>query len=599
MMLNEIISITNPGDMLSGTGKSQSLRDGALVGPCQSTDDLDPQQKNFMSVLSQFGNGPVPMVSEEASGSNLKLAQEPLSGDAATDMPASEKLKEKSGKGSAVSKRLSSVHPEVFAFVMGLLSIPDPPQPNQLADPDFHNPCLESEENPDSGLIAGGSTPESMENQYLPDENSILTAIPQMSPAILSDSNLAQAAQVAVSAIQEAKSESVSISGSELSSPDLSQFFQGKLSQMVQGQRQPDSSKITNPAQDSQKVELPAIQEAKPESVSISGSDLSSPDLSQFFQGKLSQMVQGQRQPDPSKITDSAQVFQGVEVPAILKENSDSVLISGSVLSTSDTIHLNPLTGKENPGAMGNKSQRNSASFHQTEDALETDGIASPVVVGTSNAGSIATMDAFKSANSSDIITGIDDGPQLQPPESGSGDSVANFTREAQMEKTSSANLSSKEIRPVNQSFQTEVLKQVVEKSASTLKSGQSEIRIDLEPESLGHLRLHVSMENHQVTVKILAENTQVKEMIERQAYLIKNELQHQGIKVDAVNVDMLMSGGSDFAYSQHEETAFKQARNAPAYGSGQERSAEIEFKEPDSPGQANSRGGYLVNYFA
>ena len=169
------------------------------------------------------------------------------------------------------------------------------------------------------------------------------------------------------------------------------------------------------------------------------------------------------------------------------------------------------------------------------------------------------------------------------------------------MEKTTSTNpsLSSIEIRPADQSFQAEILKQVVEKSASTLKSGQSEIRIDLKPESLGHLRLHISMENQQVTVKILAENTQVKEMIERQAYLIKNELQHQGIKVDAVNVDMLMSGGSDFASSHHEEAAFRQTRNEMAYVGGQESTGQNEFKEPNSPGQANSRGGYLINYFA
>ncbi len=99
-----------------------------------------------------------------------------------------------------------------------------------------------------------------------------------------------------------------------------------------------------------------------------------------------------------------------------------------------------------------------------------------------------------------------------------------------------------------------------MEKTSTSLKSGQSEIRIDLKPESLGHLRLHVLTDHQQVTVKILAENPQVKEMIENQASLIKNELQHQGIHVNTVKVEMLMSGGSDFAYPQHEGTAFRQA---------------------------------------
>jgi flagellar hook-length control protein FliK len=131
------------------------------------------------------------------------------------------------------------------------------------------------------------------------------------------------------------------------------------------------------------------------------------------------------------------------------------------------------------------------------------------------------------------------------------------------------------------------------------VKSGQSEIRIDLKPESLGHLRLHVSTDQLQVSVKILAENTQVKEMIENQASLIKNELQNQGIHVSAIKVDMLMSGGSDLAYSQHEGGAFKQARHEPAYSSGKDNTGDCPSKEPDSSDQADIKGGSLVNYFA
>ena len=131
------------------------------------------------------------------------------------------------------------------------------------------------------------------------------------------------------------------------------------------------------------------------------------------------------------------------------------------------------------------------------------------------------------------------------------------------------------------------------------MKSGQSEIRIDIKPETLGHLRLHVSTDHQRVTVKILAENPQVKEMIENQAALIKSELQHQGIHVNTVKVDMLMSGGSDFAYSQHEGAASRQARHEPAYVSGRDNLGESVLNEPESLDQASNRGGSLVNYFA
>jgi flagellar hook-length control protein FliK len=101
------------------------------------------------------------------------------------------------------------------------------------------------------------------------------------------------------------------------------------------------------------------------------------------------------------------------------------------------------------------------------------------------------------------------------------------------------------------------------------------------------------------VTVKILAENPLVRDMIENQASLIKNELQQQGIQVNTIKVDMLMSGGSDFAYSQHQGTAFKQDRHEPAYGSGKDYIDDSTSKEPESLNPASNRGGSLVNYFA
>jgi hypothetical protein len=843
-MLNEIISTTNSGDMFSGIGRSQSLKDGAFVGLGQFTDDIDPQQKNFMSVLSQFGKGAVQVAPEESKNANSKLAEGRLPNEVNADNASSEKPKGKQGKDCSVAKRLPPVYPDTLGLVMGFLSIPNMPQSDISANTAFGTLGSESEENPASGLIAGGSTPETMKNQQLPDESIILTGIPQIPIPDLSVSDIAQAAQIeaspklqgqqqpdpssiadastngpaikgasqvlqgsGVAAQQQENPNSVTVSDPVFSRLDSAQFFKGELMPKLQGQRQPDTSSVKGTSTNSPAISAPAIkgtaqvlqggevpttQQDNTDSVTVSNPVFSRLDSSQFFKGELTQNLQGQRQPDTSSVKDTspnspaingpeikgtAQVLQGGEVPAQQQENPDSVTVSNPVFSrldsvqffngeltpklqgqqqpdtssvkgtstngpainspaikgtaqilqsgetpaqlqensvsitasdplfsrldsvqffngeltpklqvqrrsdtssvkgTSinspaingpaakstaqvlqsgdmpaqqqenpdsvtasdpvfsklDTVQLNLSAGKENPGAKGNITQENSTdnvfqdtsvrdkaptvqksnsavrpqevkaksgSFHQTGNAIETDGVASPSAT-VSNADGIGTMDSFKSASSLDMITGSDDDPQLQPPEPASGNSVTNFAKEGQTEKTSSVNSSSNETRPVNQSFHTEVVKQVVDKTASTLKSGQSEMQIDLKPESLGHLRLHVSMENQQVTVKILAENTQVKEMIERQASLIKSELQHQGIKVDAVNVDLLMSGGTDFASSHHEETAFKQARHEPAYSKGQESTGESGFKEPDSPSQANSRGGNLVNYFA
>ena len=180
--------------------------------------------------------------------------------------------------------------------------------------------------------------------------------------------------------------------------------------------------------------------------------------------------------------------------------------------------------------------------------------------------------------------------------ESVSGDSALH----AQTEKTAAASSSSNEIRPTDSSSPAEVLKQVVEKISPALQAGQSEIKIDLTPASLGRLQLQVSTDHQQVTVKILAENAQVKDMIQNQAPQIKIELQQQGIKVDSVDVGMLMtsSGGSDFASSQNQNAAFWQTQNESAY-SGRQKSSGTADVPVSNPGPAFGSGGLRVNYFA
>lgn len=78
---------------------------------------------------------------------------------------------------------------------------------------------------------------------------------------------------------------------------------------------------------------------------------------------------------------------------------------------------------------------------------------------------------------------------------------------------------------------------QIVEKAVISLKSGQSEARIELKPEFLGNVRMQIATENHQVTVKIMAELPVVKEIIENNLNQLKLDLQNQGLEVDKVDV--------------------------------------------------------------
>ena len=621
-MLSAIITIPNSGDVVSGTGRPQALKDGVFGGPGQLTDHSDSGQKNFLSVLSKLGLETVQVPPEETS--NLKLAESQLTDEAATDDPEPGKIKEKSGKGSQASKRLTSDYPKSLGFVMGLLSIPDPQRPDLSVKPDLHSLGTENEANSPPELIAGGSPPEIKENDRVPDESVVQTGN--------------------------------SLAATALSGPEGVPVVQALVAPKLNGQRDgatpapvPSGADLSQTVQEGadfvQAVQvqvLPKLREqldgATPAPVpsggGLSQADQVRADLAHVVQSRVLPIYPEQGQPDLESTLNSAlSEFDGIsavqaQVAPKLRELQHQ---ERHPLSIPDKADLNLFTEKDGSGVKGNQLKGRSAdsnsedstvyekvptdhkivpdmrqqevkvksaSSQQIDDSVETGGRAISSV-GASNVND-GTPDAFRPASHRGRITGKE-ASQFQPPDLDLKDTAVNFAREGQMEKTTLTNPSSSSIetRPADPSLQAEILKQVVEKSASTLKSGQSEIRIDLKPESLGHLRLHISMENQQVTVKILAENTQVKEMIERQAYLIKNELQHQGIKVDAVNVDMLMSGGSDFASSHHEEAAFRQARNETAYGSERESSGQGEFKEPNSPGQANSRGGYLVNYFA
>jgi flagellar hook-length control protein FliK len=69
------------------------------------------------------------------------------------------------------------------------------------------------------------------------------------------------------------------------------------------------------------------------------------------------------------------------------------------------------------------------------------------------------------------------------------------------------------------------------------MRNGQHEAKIDLKPEFLGHIRMQVTTENHQVTIKILTEFGFVKDMVENNIQQLKTDLQQQGLNVDKLEV--------------------------------------------------------------
>jgi hypothetical protein len=718
MMPIEINAIVNSSDLLSGTARSQTTKDGSFVGLGQFADDPETRQKIFLSLLSQLGSGTLRVASEESKNINPKPEAGRLTDE------GNRKPKEKQGKGGNTVKRVTSVYPETPVIVMGLMSFPDLPQSDPLPNPAFPASCVESEQE----IVSDVSIDEPLAGESIPQEGkfsvSPVHAGSGQNSAVqfeaaqkiqgkgnpgmkkISGTDLSRISRVLADSLEEkTKHPRQRFEPSASLEPVLSetravQAVAFKMPQMFSDGRQPEAEIIS----DSNKSDMRRVQVAPvegtlldlvqvSEAVSTLAPIPSGIKVVQDVAFKETRMFPGDWQSYMKTVSDSepssiswahvtpadgaakepeqapVALSTSVQVPSAIELDRFSRVKAAQTfpvqpdeatdpetyfscmgrdqafpvkdspklfrqqrrdpLPVPDSVSLNPL--EENISMVkGDQVQRfstviiskgasvrekvpadqkgdpdrphsikvNSASFVSVKGAAET-GATTPTSAGASNADGNNMPDMFIAASHSERIASNPEDAHFNAQDSESKVPAVNFTGEGQVEKASGINPLPMESRLGGPSFQTEVLNLIVEKTSTNLKSGKSEIRIDLKPEALGYLRLHVSIDHQQVTVKILAENPLVKEMIENQAALIKNELQQQGIHVNTVKVDTLMSGGSDFAYSQHEGAPSRQARHEPAYGSGRDSVRDCVSKEPDSSYQANNRGGSLVNYFA
>jgi flagellar hook-length control protein FliK len=83
------------------------------------------------------------------------------------------------------------------------------------------------------------------------------------------------------------------------------------------------------------------------------------------------------------------------------------------------------------------------------------------------------------------------------------------------------------------------VVDQIVQRAALLLKSDRGEARIDLKPEFLGQVRMHIVTDNQLVSVRILTESPMVRELIEHNLHQLKSDLQQLGLQVERVEVSV------------------------------------------------------------
>jgi len=86
-------------------------------------------------------------------------------------------------------------------------------------------------------------------------------------------------------------------------------------------------------------------------------------------------------------------------------------------------------------------------------------------------------------------------------------------------------------VRPVD------IVRQVIDSIKLNVTSEVKSMEVALNPENLGKVSLLVSVRNGVVTAKLVAENEQVKKALEGQLNILKENMENQGLKVDAIEV--------------------------------------------------------------
>jgi flagellar hook-length control protein FliK len=118
-------------------------------------------------------------------------------------------------------------------------------------------------------------------------------------------------------------------------------------------------------------------------------------------------------------------------------------------------------------------------------------------------------------------------------------DSSHLYANDPMLERIFKLEDASRTSEPLQRHFSADTLNQIIQKAVLSLKNGQNEVRIDLKPDFLGHIRMQIVTENQQVAVKIYAESPLVKDMLESNLHQLKAELQGQGLTIDELEVSV------------------------------------------------------------
>lgn len=114
----------------------------------------------------------------------------------------------------------------------------------------------------------------------------------------------------------------------------------------------------------------------------------------------------------------------------------------------------------------------------------------------------------------------------------------------------------------------SDIINQVVEQAKVVLGNDKSEMVIHMKPDHLGKLELKIVTEQGIVAAKFIAENQQVKDVIETNMQLLKDSLQKQGISIEGVSVQVGQDKKNGFMQQHSFEGKSGNSGSRRSYGS-------------------------------
>jgi len=149
--------------------------------------------------------------------------------------------------------------------------------------------------------------------------------------------------------------------------------------------------------------------------------------------------------------------------------------------------------------------------------------------------------------------------------------------------------------------MKSDVIRQIVQRMSLRTERLQSKMNIKLKPEFLGNVRLQINTQNHLVSVRMIAESTEVKEIIEKNIQYLKTELQQHGLEIE--KFDVLVGEDREGRQNSQNQTGFRHAfrKGRHHFELPDEHSAQTdeEIETENNQKQENQGDSNEISYFA